>query len=50
VDVCENPVGSVDIVLRDVFPNLVEIGERIRMKSVANANGYFVFRRCPAMS
>ena len=35
MDVGENPVGGVDVVLRDVFPNLVEICERIRMEGVA---------------
>jgi hypothetical protein len=35
MDVGEHPIGGIDVVLRDVFPNLVEIGERIRMKSVA---------------
>ncbi len=30
MDVGENPVGGIDVVFRDVFPNLVEIGERIR--------------------
>ena len=35
VDVCEYPVSSVDVVLRDVLPDLVEIGERIRMEGVA---------------
>ena len=34
-DVRKNPVGGLDVVLRDVFPNLVEIGERIRMEGVA---------------
>src|SRR5260370_33078650 len=33
-DVRKNPVGGLDVVLRDVFPNLVEIGERIRMEGV----------------
>ena len=30
MDVRENPVGGINVVLRDVFPNLVEIAERIR--------------------
>lgn len=34
MDVGENPVGVIDVVLRDVFPNLVEIGERIGMENV----------------
>ncbi len=33
VDVGEYPVSGVDIVLRDVFPNLVEIVQRIRMEA-----------------
>ena len=32
----DNSVGGIDVVLRDVFPNLVEICERIRMESVAD--------------
>lgn len=35
MDVGENPVGGIDVVIRDVFPNLVEICERIRMEGVA---------------
>ena len=35
MDVGENPVGGIDVVFRDVFPNLVEICERIRMEGVA---------------
>ena len=35
MDVGENPVGGIDVVFRDVLPNLVEIGERIRMEGVA---------------
>ncbi len=35
MDVGENPVGGIDVVLCDVFPNLVEIRERIRMEGVA---------------
>jgi hypothetical protein len=35
MDICKDAVGGVDVVLRDVLPNLVEIGERIRMESVA---------------
>ena len=35
MDVGENPVGGVDVVLRDVLPNLVEIRERIRMEGLA---------------
>jgi hypothetical protein len=35
VDIGENPVGGIDVVLRDVFPNLVQIAERVRMESVA---------------
>jgi hypothetical protein len=33
MDVGENPVGGIDVVLCDVFPNLVEIRERIRWKA-----------------
>ena len=36
MDVYENAVSSVDVVFRDVLPNLVEIGERIRMEGVAD--------------
>jgi hypothetical protein len=35
MDVGEYTVGGIDVVLRDVFPNLVEICERIGMESVA---------------
>ena len=35
MDVGENPVGGIDVVLRDVFSDLVEICERIGMESVA---------------
>ena len=35
MDVGENPVGGINVVLRDVLPNLVEIGERTRMEGVA---------------
>jgi len=34
MDIGENPVGGIDVVLRDVFPNLVKIRERIRMEDV----------------
>jgi hypothetical protein len=34
MDVGKNPVGGIDVVFRDVFPNLVEICERIRMKGL----------------
>src|SRR5436190_6447905 len=34
MDVGENPVGGIDDVFRDVFPNLVEICESIRMEGV----------------
>jgi hypothetical protein len=34
VDVCEDSVGSVNGVCGDVFPNLVEICERIGVESV----------------
>ncbi|MEX1127126.1 MAG: hypothetical protein WD227_05435 [Vicinamibacterales bacterium] len=33
MDVGENPVGGINVVLRDVFPDLTEIGERIRMEA-----------------
>ena len=36
MDVGENPVGGIEVVFRDVFPNLVEIGERIRMEGAAD--------------
>ncbi len=35
MDVDEYPVSGVDIILRDVLPNLVEIRERSGMESVA---------------
>ena len=35
MDVGENPVGGIDVVFRDVFTNLVEICERIRMEGLA---------------
>lgn len=35
LDVGEYPVGSVDVVLRDVVPNLVEVSERFGMERVA---------------
>ena len=35
MDVGENQVGGIDVVFRDVFPNLVEICERIRMEGLA---------------
>jgi len=35
VDVGEYPISSIDVVVRDVLPNLVEICERIGMESVA---------------
>jgi hypothetical protein len=34
VDVCENPVGSIDVVFCDVLPNLGEICEGIGMEGV----------------
>jgi hypothetical protein len=36
VDVCEYAVSGVDVIWRNLFPNLVEIGERIRMEGVAD--------------
>ena len=35
VDVCEYPVSSINVVLRDVLANLVEICKRIGMEDVA---------------
>ena len=35
MDVGEYPIGGINVVLRNVFPNLVEICERIRMEGVA---------------
>src|SRR6266508_1827396 len=32
MDVRDNPVGRIDVLVRDVLPNLVEIGERIGME------------------
>ena len=32
MDVGENPVGGIDVVLCDVFPNLVEIRERLGLR------------------
>jgi hypothetical protein len=34
MDIGEYSIGSVDVVLRDVFPNLVEVGERFRMEGI----------------
>jgi hypothetical protein len=33
MDVGDNPVGGVDLVLRDVFPNLVEICDAFGWKA-----------------
>jgi len=33
MNVFENCIGGVDIVSRDVFPNLIEISERLRVKA-----------------
>jgi hypothetical protein len=35
VDIGENSVGGIDVVFRDLFPDLVEICERVRMEGVA---------------
>jgi hypothetical protein len=35
MDIGKNSVGGVDVVLRDVLPNLVDICERVRMEVVA---------------
>ena len=35
MNVGENPVGGIDVILRDVLPNLVEVCKRIGMERVA---------------
>jgi hypothetical protein len=33
VNISEDPVGSVDVVVSDVFPNLVEVSKRVGMNA-----------------
>src|SRR5215216_1498638 len=50
MDIGENSVGSINVVVRDVFPNLIEIAERIGMdasRSSARSSALALFAQLP---